>query len=116
MAGNQETPASDLETKCIDLKFSFEGEVFRWPANPAFFLVSVPKDYSEEIHEISEGLTNGFGSLKVEATIGSVTWRTSIFPDSKTGQFDLPLKAAVRKANGLDAGSIASVSLEVLGF
>lgn len=98
------------------MHFSFEGEVFRWKSNEAFFLVSVPQEFSEEIHEISEGLTNGFGSLKVEATIGSFTWRTSIFPESKTGLFDLPLKAAVRKANGLDVGSIASVELEVLGF
>lgn len=98
------------------MKYSFEAKVFRWPANPAFFLVSLPKDFSEEIHEISEGLTNGFGSLKVEATIGTFTWRTSIFPDSKTGCFDLPLKAAVRKTNGLVEGSIASISLEVLGF
>lgn len=98
------------------MTFEFEGEVFRWKANEAFFLVSVPKAYSEEIHEISEGFTNGFGSLKVEATIGSFTWRTSIFPESKTGLFDLPLKAAVRKVNGLDVGSVAKVRLEVLGF
>lgn len=96
--------------------FEFEGEVFRWKANEAFFLVSVPKEYSEEIHEISVGLTNGFGSLKVEASIGSFNWRTSIFPASKTGLFDLPLKAAVRKANGLDVGSVVKVRLEVLGF
>ena len=96
--------------------FEFEGEVFRWPANEAFYLVSVPKGFSEEIHEISEGLTNGFGSLKVEATIGSVTWRTSIFPESKTGLFDLPLKAMVRKVNSLTVGSVARVKLEVLGF
>lgn len=98
------------------MKFSFEGTVFRWPANPSFFLVSLPANFSEEIREISEGLTNGFGSLKVQATIGSVTWRTSIFPESKTGCFDLPLKAQVRKANGLDVGSMAVVELELLGF
>ena len=98
------------------MRCSFEAQVFRWPANPAFFLVSLPKDFSAEIHEISEGLTNGFGSLKVEATIGTFTWRTSIFPDSKTGCFDLPLKVSVRKPNGLVEGSISSISLEVLGF
>ena len=76
----------------------------------------MPKDLSEEIKEISEGLTNGFGSLKVEATIGKTVWRTSIFPDSRSGQFDLPLKAAVRKANALEVGSIAKVQLEILGF
>ena len=98
------------------MNISFQGKVYRWAANEAFFLVSVPKDLSEEIKEISEGLTNGFGSLKVEATIGKTVWRTSIFPDSKSGLFDLPLKAPVRKANGLEVGSVAKVELEILGF
>ena len=98
------------------MRFEFEGTVFRWEANPAFFLVSLPKSASTEIHEISEGLTNGFGSLKVEAQVGSVTWRTSIFPESHTGLFDLPLKAEVRKKNNLVEGSPVSVSLELLGF
>ena len=98
------------------MNISFEGEVFRWTANQAFYLVSLPAELSEEVKEISEGLTNGFGSLKVEATIGTTVWRTSIFPDSKTGLFDLPLKASVRKANRLDVGSLAEVQLKVLGF
>lgn len=98
------------------MRFEFDGVVFRWAANPAFFLVSLPKEASVEIREISEGLTNGFGSLKVEAQIGSVIWRTSIFPDSKTGVFDLPLKAEVRKKNQLVEGSTAMVTVEVLGF
>ena len=98
------------------MKYEFEGVVHRWAANPAFYLVSVPQDYSDEIREISDGLTAGFGSLKVEAQIGSVIWRTSIFPESKTGLSDLPLKAEVRKKNSLDEGSIAQVTIEVLGF
>jgi hypothetical protein len=98
------------------LVFEFEGLVHRWAANPAFFLVSLPKDASEEIFAISEGLTNGFGSLKVEAQIGAVVWRTSIFPDTKARTFDLPLKAEVRKKNQLDDGSMTAVKITVLGF
>jgi len=96
--------------------FEFEAEVFRWASNPAFFMVSLPLEASQEIRGISEGLTNGFGSLNVEAKIGTFVWRTSIFPESKTGCFDLPLKAAVRKANALIEGSKTVVSIEVLGF
>lgn len=98
------------------MNITFEGTVHRWDANPAFFLVSLPKDLSDEIKEMSEGLTNGFGSLKVEAMIGATVWRTSIFPESKTGQFDLPLKAAVRKAHNLIEGSTVELQLEILGF
>ncbi len=98
------------------MKYEFESEVHLWASNPKFFLVSLPQNFSDEIRQISEGLTNGFGSLKVEARIGSVVWRTSIFPESSTGLFDLPLKAEVRKKNRLVEGSIALVEIEILGF
>lgn len=98
----------------MDIEFS--GTVHRWVNNPSIYLVSVPRDLSDEIKEISEGLTNGWGSLKVEATIGSTVWRTSIFPDSKSGLFDLPLKAEVRKKNNLEAATLVKVHLNVLGF
>jgi len=78
--------------------------------------VALPADISAEIFEISEGLTNGWGSLKVEARIGSTVWRTSIFPDSKLGIFELPLKAEVRKKNNLDVGLVARIELDILGF
>lgn len=96
--------------------YKFQGQVRLWPANEKFFLLPLPKDISAEIFEISEGLTNGWGSLRVESRIGSTVWQTSIFPDTKLGIFELPLKAAVRKANGLEVGSIAECEIELLGF
>jgi hypothetical protein len=98
------------------MNIEFEGVVHRWVNNQSIFLVSLPKDLSADIKEMSEGMTNGWGSLKVEATLGPVVWRTSIFPDSKTGQFDLPLKLEVRKKNEIDEGSIIRVELNILGF
>ena len=98
------------------MKYQFEGIVRLWPANEKFFLLPLPKEVSEEIFEISDGLTAGFGSLKVEARIGTVVWRTSIFPDSANGVFELPLKAEVRKKNKLIVGSVALCEIELLGF
>lgn len=98
------------------MKYQFEGVVRLWPANEKFFLLPLPTDISDEIFEISDGLTAGFGSLKVEARIGSVVWRSSIFPDSTLGIFELPLKAEVRKKNDLFVGSVANCEIELLGF
>ena len=98
------------------MKIEFEGVVRLWPANEKFYLLPLPKDISADIFEISDGLTNGWGSLKVEARIGSVVWRTSIFPDSKLGVFELPLKLEVRKKNGLEVGSVTHAEIELLGF
>ena len=98
------------------MKIEFKGEVRLWPANEKFYLLPLPEEISADIFEISDGLTNGWGSLKVEARIGEVVWRTSIFPDSKLGVFELPLKLEVRKKNGLEVGSVTHAEIELLGF
>jgi len=58
-----------------------------------------------------EGTARGFGSLRVTATIGQTSWQTSVFPSRETGWM-LPVKAAVRKAEGLDEGDEVELRLE----
>lgn len=59
------------------------------------------------------GKKRGWGSMKVSATIRGTTWQTSIFPDKSSGGWLLPVKAAVRKAEGLATGDSVKVSLAV---
>ncbi len=59
-----------------------------------------------------EGLSRGFGSLKVEARIGASTFRTSVFPSNELGWL-LPVKASVRKAEAIGEGDAVEVVLEV---
>ena len=54
----------------------------------------------------------GFGSLKVSARIGDSTFKTSLFPSRSEGWL-LPVKAAVRKAEGISEGDVIEVVLEV---
>ena len=58
-----------------------------------------------------EGMSRGWGSLKVVATIGESRWSTSVFPSKDSGWI-LPVKAAVRKAEGLGVGDAVGVTLE----
>lgn len=53
----------------------------------------------------------GFGSLKVAARIGDSLFATSVFPSKELGWL-LPVKAAVRKAEGLGEGDAVEVVLE----
>jgi hypothetical protein len=55
----------------------------------------------------------GFGSVKVEACLHDVTWRTSVFP-VKSGGYILPVKADVRRKAGIAAGDEVTVELELL--
>jgi hypothetical protein len=92
----------------------FEGEVFQWEArtDSAWYFTALPEELSELIREIPRP-TRGFGSVRVEARIGSSRWRTSIFPGGD-GAYVLPLKRAVRDAEGLVDGGPVTVELVVL--
>jgi hypothetical protein len=96
----------------------FDAELWPWEARRAdtWTFVSLPADVSEEIGDLAMGPRRGFGSLRVRVTIGGSTWKTSIFPDSARGSYVLPIKRAVRTAEALDAGDIATVSLELIEF
>lgn len=92
----------------------FESDVFRWDAreDSSWYFTAVPPELSEDIREIPRPY-RGFGSVRVRATIGGSEWRTSIFP-SKDGSYVLPLKKAVRDAEGLTEGATMTVRIEVL--
>ena len=79
----------------------------------SWHFVTVPEDDATEIRAHSLLNRGGFGSVKVEATINGVTWRTSVFPQ-KSGGYLLPVKAAVRRDAGIAAGDEVTVSLELL--
>ena len=97
------------------MKYEFRGKVYRWPSNPAFFLVDMPKKYFKEIAEVGEVNRRGWGAVRVNAFIGRTSFTTSIFPDS-SGAYSLPLKASVRKAEGIVEGSTIFVQLELVDF
>ncbi len=76
----------------------------------AWFFLSLPEEVADDIDERFGHLEAGFGSLRVEVTIGSTTWRTSVFPDTKRGTYVLPVKKQVRTAEGLGDGSVVRSS------
>jgi hypothetical protein len=90
--------------------------LWRWEAQQeaAWFFVTVPVDMSDEIGVQFATRTAGFGSLRVEVTIGTSTWRTSIFPDKQRGAFVLPVKKQVRTKEHLEVGGTAKVELRVI--
>jgi hypothetical protein len=68
---------------------------------------------SVEIRYAALGRTAGFGSIKVEAQIGGTVWHTSIFPQRESGGFILPVKADVRKREGLAEGDSVVLRLRL---
>ena len=96
--------------------YEFIAPLWKWDGNAAWHFLTLPFDVTDEIDEITTGRQGGFGSVPVKVTIGGTTWSTSVFPDKKRESFILPVKAPVRKAEGLAVGTPANVRLELAGY
>ena len=82
-----------------------------WSSNDSWHFLTVPEETSDEIADLAEGRTGGFGSVRVEVTCGATTWLTSLFPSKEQAAYILPMKAAVRRAEGLSVGEPARVRI-----
>ena len=78
----------------------------------SWHFLTIPEEQSGEIRAQAFGIPRGFGSVGVEARIGDVTWRTSVFPQ-KSGGYILPVKAEVRRKVGIAAGDEVTITLEL---
>lgn len=90
------------------------GQLWLWSgAQASWHFLTVPEEQAGEIR--AYGLLNrgGFGSVRVEARIGDVRWRTSVFPQ-KSGSYILPVKAEVRRRASIAAGDDVAFELEIL--
>ncbi|WP_099203398.1 DUF1905 domain-containing protein [Miniphocaeibacter massiliensis] len=73
--------------------------------------VSIPKNISIEIKENFELLEKGWGRIKVTVNIGNSEWETSMWFDTETETYSLPLKAAIRKKENIVLDKEVKVSI-----
>ncbi len=92
------------------MRIEFTGDVFEWRGPAPFFYVAVPDAESAEVRTVASAVTYGWGMVPVTARIGGTEWRTALFP--KEGRYLVPLKDAVRRAEGIGAGDSVVVRLE----
>ena len=101
-------------------RISHTAPLWRWTGATGagvWFFITIDGEAGDMLSAIAlmrrlEGMARGFGSLKVTARIGESEWRTSVFP-SKAEGWMLPVKASVRKAEGIGQGDEVELTLEV---
>ena len=93
------------------LDMTFSDELWYWRGPSPYHFVTVPDELSAAIRAISPMVTYGWGVIPVRAWIGGTEWSTSLFP--KDGRYLVPVKDAVRKAEGLAQGDVVTVRLIV---
>ena len=90
------------------------GPLWLWSGeNGSWHFFTVPEEQSDEIRAHCLAEMRGFKSARVEASIGDVTWRTSVFP-VKSGGYILPVKAEIRRKADIAAGDEITVEIALL--
>jgi hypothetical protein len=79
----------------------------------AWYFITIPKKQSTEIKKNYGDEARGWGSVPVKVTVGKTSWTTSIFPDKQMGVYILPLKAVVRKKEGISDEHTVVFMLEI---
>ena len=96
------------------MNFHFDATLWRYPGDAGWHFVTLPLDVADAIEEITAPTRRGFGSVRVEVTVGSTTWRTSLFPDTKAESYVLPMKKPVRIAERLTEGDSVEIRIELV--
>lgn len=95
--------------------YHFQARLWLYSGQAAWHFVTLPHDLADEIDELTAPTRRGFGSVRVEVTIGTTTWRTSIFPDTRVESYVLPVKKQVRSAEQVAAGDEVEVGMRLAG-
>jgi hypothetical protein len=91
------------------VRLTFSGEIWYWRGPSPYHFVTVPDEESAAIEAAASALTYGWGMIPVSAQLGETHWTTSLFP--KDGGYIVPLKDVVRRAEDLDVGDAATITL-----
>lgn len=95
----------------VGMEFEFTAEVIEWRGPAPYYFVALPEGASEAIAEVAGALTYGWGAIPAAATLGGTRFTTALFP--KDGVYLLPLKDAVRRAEGVKLGDRVALELTV---
>ena len=95
------------------MDFTFEAALWEYQGEAPWVFVTLPVALADEIDEMVQE-KRGFGSVKVEVEMGTTSWSTSIFPDKAAGSFVLPIKRAVRDAEGVAPGDQVEIGLTIV--
>jgi hypothetical protein len=94
------------------MQFTFSAQLWLYSGKGAWHFVTLPKEAADEI-KFFNASAKGFMPIPVTAKINDTVWKSSIFPDSKSGSYLLAIKSAVRKGENLQAGDEVALTLTV---
>ena len=92
------------------MELEFAAEIVEWRGPAPFYFVPLPPDEADLIDEVKADVAY-WGVIPVTAWLGETSFTTAMFPRQET--YFLPLKDAVRRAEGVGVGDVVEVRLSV---
>ena len=86
----------------------FDGEIIEWRGPAPYYFVAMSEVDSAELKEEARSLIY-WGQVPVHVVVGATEFTTALFP--KDGRYLVPLKDAVRRAEGIGEGDVVAVAL-----
>jgi Domain of unknown function (DUF1905) len=93
--------------------YELTGEVWLYPGKGGWHFVTLPAELADEIRVRYADAHRAFGSLRVKASLGSSTWNTSLFTDTRSASYLLPIRAEVRRREQIADGDTTTVRIEL---
>lgn len=87
------------------------GRVFYWRGPAPFHFLRIGGDDAALIKNLASMVTYGWGMIPVAGRVGDSSFTTALFP--KDGGYLVPLKDAVRSAEGIDLDDEITVQLTI---
>ncbi len=88
-------------------------KVWRYPEFGGWHFFTIDERASLQIRAAVKAKPKAFGSIRVRAQVGKVSWTTSVFP-AKEGTYLLPIKAAIRAQASIEEGDTITIQLSLL--
>jgi hypothetical protein len=91
-------------------RYTTRGRLWRYSGQGGgWYFITLSARVSAQIRAARRAARSPWGSVRVIATVGKTRWKTSVFPDSKSGRYLLPVKAQVRASERLEAGDVVRI-------
>ena len=95
------------------MEYRFTAKLWQYDGKAAWVFATLPKKLGGELKALTSGLYAGFGSIKVSARLGDVTWNTSVFPYSTSHSYLLPIKKDIRTKASVSIGDTCIITIVV---
>jgi hypothetical protein len=95
------------------LALAVTGPVVEWRGPAPHHFLEVTGDLADQVHDVARQVTYGWGMVPVRVRVGATTSTTALWP--RDGGYVVPLKVAVRRAEGIDLGDVVTAHVEVQG-